>query len=131
MTTPTGAPDEPLADPTTDAGTTTSRVARTEAMIGGATWWAIHLGATYWLAPRGCTWGTVAPVHVLSVVLLTLMARTTVVSLRLVRANADAAPGTARARDRFVGAVGLGMTPFWAAVVLFQWYPVLLLDPCA
>lgn len=126
-----GPADGPLVDPVTDQDTTVSRLARAEITFGGATWWAIHLGATYWLAPRGCTWGTVAPVHVLSVVLLALMTHTTWRSLQVFRANADAVTGTPRARDRFLGALGLGMTPFFAAVVLFQWYPVALLDPCA
>ncbi len=103
---------------------------RADAVLGGIVWWAVHLGLTYWLIPRTCTWGTTWPLHALTILLLALIARAGLSAVQLRRAAIAAPDATGANRDRFLGWTGLGLSIFFGAVTLIEWSPVLFIDPC-
>jgi hypothetical protein len=105
-------------------------IRRIDAVLGGPVWWACHLGASYWLIPRACGWGTSWPLHAATLVLLLLIGRAALSGVQLLRAaSADTADPDAR-RDVFLGWVGVSFSLLFGAVVVAEWVPSLFLDPC-
>ncbi len=105
-------------------------IRRLDAVLAPPVWWACHLGLSYWLVPRTCRWGTLWPVHLLTVVLLLLIARALLSAVQLSRAGQAAGDQPGAARDRFLGWVGVAFSLFFGAVTIAEWIPTLMLDPC-
>lgn len=105
---------------------------RLDAVLGGPVWWALHLGAMYWLVPRACAWGTSLALHLVTVVVLGLLARAMLSGVQLHRAAVEAAAtgDPTATRDRFLAWTGLALTALFTFVVVAEWFPAVLLDPC-
>lgn len=103
---------------------------RFDAIAGGVVWWACHLGASYWLVPRGCEWGTLWPTHVVTVILLALIGRAWLSSVQILRAGRAAVDEPGAERDVWIGWTGMAFSIFFGAVTIAEWIPTLFLDPC-
>jgi hypothetical protein len=106
-------------------------IRRFDAVFGGPIWWAAHLGGSYYLAPRMCVWGTTWPKHLLTTVLVVLIGRAFLSGLQLVRAGRAAHDEPGAARDIFIGWIGMALASFFGAVTVAEWFPILMIDPCA
>lgn len=105
-------------------------IRRFDAVSGGLIWWATHLGASYWLIPRTCELGDRWPLHVLTLVLLGLIARAWLSGLQIMRAGRAATDEPGANRDVFIGWVGMLLSVFFAAVTIAEWVPVFFMNPC-
>ncbi len=105
-------------------------VRRLDAVLGGPVWWACHLGGSYWLVPRLCRWGTLWPLHVLSIVLLLLIARALLSGVQVLRAGTAAGDGHGAGRDVFLGWVGISLSLLFAGVTVAEWLQASFHDPC-
>lgn len=105
-------------------------IRRFDAIAGGIIWWACHLGLSYWLVPRTCTWGTTWPIHVITVILLGLIGRAWLSGFQLKRAGSAASDEPGAERDVHIGWTGMAFSTFFGAVTIAEWIPTLLLDPC-
>lgn len=108
-------------------------VRRIDALLGGPVWWAVHLGASYWLVPRACAWQTKAPLHLVTVAMLLLCARAWLSGVQVLRGArlADPATDPTAQRDVFIGWAGILLSIMFGAVVLYEGIPSMILDPCA
>lgn len=105
-------------------------IRRLDAVAGGVVWWACHLGAIYWLVPRTCDWDTTWPLHVVTLLLLLLIARAWLSGMQLARSGRAASDRPGAERDIYLGWTGMALSIFFGLVVVAEWLPTLLLDPC-
>lgn len=103
---------------------------RLEAVLGGPIWWAMHLAAMYWWVPRACNYGHHWPFHLVTVVLFAACIRAAFFGRQLVR-EGRVGDSVAAPRDVVLGWLGILLGLFFAAVVIAEAIPVLLIDPCA
>ena len=109
-------------------------IRRIDAIFGGPVWWATHLGGMYWLVPRTCELGSNWPIHLLTVLMAAACARAAVSSVQILRAAREAREGgdvsVAADRDQYLGWLGLVMSIFFGAVVVFEGIPAAFLSGC-
>ncbi|HKQ40162.1 MAG TPA: hypothetical protein VJ063_18970 [Verrucomicrobiae bacterium] len=100
--------------------------------LGGAVAWALHLHVLFVISPWICGLHTEWPIHVASLALLTLTAWAGIVSAvhwhksPRVHEHLEAAPD----RARFMAVIGTLINIFFFLVILAQWIPVFVVDPC-
>lgn len=106
-------------------------VRRLDAVLGGPVWWAMHLAGKYWLVPRTCELGSNWPIHVWTVLMFALCVRAGISAAQILNAaRADTSGTVAADRDRYLGWLGLLLSVFFGAVVLFEGIPALFLSGC-
>lgn len=109
-------------------------IRRIDAVLGGPVWWAMHLAGMYWLVPRACELGSNWPLHVWTVVMAALCVRAGISSVQILRAARDARDGgdesVAADRDQYLGWLGLLLSIFFGAVVVFEGIPAAFLSSC-
>jgi|ERR1051325_1920973 hypothetical protein len=101
-------------------------------LLAGATAWAIHLEAEFVLVPTYCKRHASWPLHVVTVVLLGL----TFVAWMISMAQWRNSPRTheyleGRAdRARFMAVLGTLLNALFFLLILAEWLPVFVVDPC-
>lgn len=100
--------------------------------LGGALAWALHLHVLFVFAPWACALHTRWPIHVTTLALLSLTACAGIVSAvhwrksPRVHEHLEAAPD----RARFMAVIGALINIFFFLVILAQWIPAFVVDPC-
>lgn len=110
----------------------TSNFALWFGMLGGATAWLIHLQAAFVLVPWYCARHQTWPLHLLTIALLGFTFVAGVVSVSEWRRSPRAHEYLeARAdRARFMAVLGALLSALFFLVILAQWIPVFVIDPC-
>jgi hypothetical protein len=93
----------------------------------------INLEVAYALVPTACSSGNELPVHLvhLACLLLTLCGLVTAWrSWKLTGATWPGEQGDPLARSRFMAGVGLLVSAMFVLVIVAQWIPSFILDPC-
>ncbi|MTV23997.1 hypothetical protein FTX61_00965 [Nitriliruptoraceae bacterium ZYF776] len=105
-------------------------IRRFDAIFGGPIWWAMHLGATYWLVPRACGMGSNWMLHVWTVLMVALCGRAALSALQVMKAGEAAGDAVDARRDVYLGWMGLFFSIFFGAVTLFEGIPAWFHSPC-
>ena len=93
----------------------------------------INLEVAYALVPRACGSRTVLLVHLVHLVTLALAVYGGVVALRTWRRSGATWPGGGGGRigrTQFMAGLGMLMGLMFVAVIVAQWIPSFILDPC-
>lgn len=93
----------------------------------------INLEVAYALVPTACSSGTALPVHLVHLACLSLAIGGGLVAWRRWVAEGKLWPGEeggASARSRFMAGVGVLLSGLFVLVIVVQWIPSFLLDPC-
>lgn len=107
------------------------------ALFGGILAWLAHLIGIAWMTGRACATGQGWPAHLITAATLAVTLHVLWVSWGITRPDAGPDHGSGR---NFSSGVGASRTLGWLAVVLnvfnvvliiAEWTPVLVLDPCA
>jgi hypothetical protein len=92
-----------------------------------------NLEVAYALVPTACTSRNVLLVHLVHLVSLVLAAFGGITALRYWRSSGAAWPGSAGgrlSRTQFMSGLGMLMGLLFTLVILAQWIPSFILDPC-
>jgi hypothetical protein len=92
-----------------------------------------NLQAQYALVPLACAKGVSLAVHVPPVVCLLVVAAAAVLALREWRAGGCGSPGSEAgvvARARFLGALGIAQSLFFAVIIIAMWAADAFLNTC-
>jgi hypothetical protein len=92
-----------------------------------------NLEAAYALVPVACNAGTVLLVHLVHLVSLALAVVGGLLALRVWRRSGAAWPGGEGgriSRTQFMAGLGILMSLMFTVVILAQWIPSFILDPC-
>lgn len=103
------------------------------AVLAGPLAWMAGLNADYALVRVACAEGTLVPLHVVTLATLLLTAAGGWVGWREWRRAGAEWPGEGDGtipRSRFLAAIALLGSPFFALIILAQWAAKLFLDPC-
>ena len=104
------------------------------ATLGGPLVWLAQFELNYALVPRMCAAGTTLPLHLVFVGSLLLVAGAGLLAWRTWRTAGAEWPGSAEGgpvgRSRLLGALGLMTSALVFLVILAQWIPAFLVDPC-
>ena len=104
---------------------------RLDAALGGPVWWAMALGGKYWMVPRTCEVGSNWPIWAWTLLMFALCVRAGLSSAQILNAaRADTSGTVAADRDRYLGWLGLLLSTFFGAVILFEGIPSLFLSGC-
>lgn len=102
--------------------------------LGAPIIWLIQFQLNYALVPHLCASGTTTPLHLVFVLALLLVGGTGFLAWRTWHQAGMAWPvgrkGGPVGRSRLVGVVGLMMSGLFFLVILAQWIPTFILDPC-
>jgi hypothetical protein len=93
----------------------------------------INLEAAYALVPTACSSRTELPVHLVHLACLLLTLYGLLTAWRCWKAAGAIWPGGAGdplARSRFMAGVGLLVSALFVLVIVAQWIPSFILDPC-
>jgi hypothetical protein len=93
----------------------------------------LNLEVAYAVVPRACSLGTRLPVHLVHLVCLLLAAAGVLIAWRSWRATGETWPGGAGgriSRSRFMAGIGLLFSLFIVMVIVAQWIPSFMLNPC-
>jgi hypothetical protein len=93
----------------------------------------LNLEVAYALVPTACSTGTRLLVHVVHLVCLLLAAAGALIARRSWRSTGETWPGGAGgrlSRSRFMAGVGLLLSLFIVMVIVAQWIPSFVLNPC-
>jgi hypothetical protein len=93
----------------------------------------LNLEVAYALVPTACSTGTRLLVHVVHLVCLLLAAAGALIAWRSWRSTGETWPGGAGgrlSRSRFMAGVGLLLSLFIVMVIVAQWIPSFVLNPC-
>jgi hypothetical protein len=93
----------------------------------------LNLEVAYALVPTACSTGTRLLVHVVHLVCLLLAAAGDLIAWRSWRSTGETWPGGAGgrlSRSRFMAGVGLLLSLFIVMVIVAQWIPSFVLNPC-
>jgi hypothetical protein len=104
------------------------------AVLGGPLVWLAQFQLNYALVPRMCAAGTALPLHLVFVVALLLVAGAGLLAWRTWRTAGAGWPssdeGGPVGRSRLLGALGLMTSTLFSLVILAQWIPTFIVDPC-
>jgi len=95
--------------------------------------WALHLGAVTTLVGWACKSGSVALLHLISLLMLALALVGGGMAQRCWQRLRQAPPGSqvpVLKRSSFMALSGMLLSGFFVLVILMQWLPVFLFDPC-
>jgi hypothetical protein len=93
----------------------------------------LNLESAYALVPTACHAGNVLPVHLVHLVCLALAVFGGVTALRCWRSSGRVWPGGAGGRlgrTQFLSGVGMLIALLFTLVIVAQWIPSFILDPC-
>ena len=93
----------------------------------------LNLEVAYALVPTACSTGTRLLVHFVHLVCLLLAAAGALIAWRSWRSTGETWPGEAGgrlSRSRFMAGVGLLLSVFIVMVIVAQWIPSFVLNPC-
>ena len=103
------------------------------AVLAGPAAWMLGLNAGYGFVRVACDQQTLLHLHATSLATLLLAAAGGAVAWREWRRAGEEAPDEGAGtlpRSRFMTAMGLLASPFFALVIVAQWVAVLFLNPC-
>jgi hypothetical protein len=101
--------------------------------LAGPLAWMFHLAASYLLVPYACAHGLTILIHLVSLLALALAATGGGVSLfswRRMGQTLQLEAGGPLGRSRFMAASGVANALGFGLVILGQWIPAFLMDPC-
>ncbi len=98
------------------------------ALFGGITAWLVHLVAESWLVGSACARSVSWPFHVVTLATLVVVGHVLWVSWRIAHPDAQS-PGLDAAR--LLGWLAVVLNVFNVVLVVVEWLPILVLDPCA
>jgi hypothetical protein len=93
----------------------------------------IHLEVAYALVPKACSSRSTLALHLVHLVCLGLVLLAGLIAWRCWKATGATWPGEGGgplARNRFMAGIGVLMSGFVALVVLADWIPSFMLNPC-
>ncbi len=93
----------------------------------------LNLEAAYALVPTACSTGSVLLVHLVHLISLAFVFFAGVVALRVWQRSGATWPGGEGGRigrTRFLSGIGILNSVLFALVILAQWIPSFILDPC-
>ncbi len=103
-------------------------------VFAGPVAWFAQFQVAYWLAPGACAGMGRLPLHLSTLIGLVVALGGGWAAWRSwKRADLDRPPaqeGGPVARVRFLASLGVMGGPFFALVILAQWFAIVLLDPC-
>ena len=103
-------------------------------VFGGGVAWSLHLQSMYVLTQSACARHTMLPLHVTSVVMVSLSALAIVVSWRdWSRIGTDwpsGIEGGVSGRSRFLAVMGVFLNLLFTQVIICQWITVFYFRPC-
>jgi hypothetical protein len=120
-------------DPRTDVPDARQIRALWVGLLLAPTAFLIGLEAAYAFVPTACSSRTELPVHLVHLACLLLTLYGLLTAWRSWKATGATWPGEAGdppARSRFMAGTGLLMSAMFVLVIVAQWIPSLILDPC-
>lgn len=105
-----------------------SGITLTYVLFGGILVWMVHLIGIAWMTGRACATGQHWPAHVITAATFVVTLHVLWVSFRVARAG-GASSGLAAVRR--LGWLAIVLNVFNLILIVAEWSPVLVLDPCA
>lgn len=102
-------------------------------VLAPAAAWLLNLEFGYSLAHAACHGGGMAPVHLASLAALVIAALGGVAAVATWRRSGSDWPDDVAGieqRSRMLATLGLGNAGFFMAMIITQWIPVFVLQPC-
>lgn len=100
----------------------------THALFGGIMAWMVHLIGIAWMTGRACATGQIWPAHLLTIVTMAITVHALWTGWRIAHPEASSPRVDAM---RLLGWLAVVLNVFNVVLIVAEWAPVLVLDPCA